>query len=83
MHRLLPAQNEGGKLWSSRAYFKIQLVSFIAALTTAAVTGRLGFLGKNAAVLRYTINGTPALSRHWGLRKTTINLEQEAPRVTA
>jgi len=29
-------------------YFKIQIVSFIAALTTAAVTGHLGFLGKNA-----------------------------------
>jgi hypothetical protein len=29
-------------------HFKIQIVSFIAVLTTAAVTGRLGFLGKNA-----------------------------------
>jgi len=83
LHRLLPAQNEeGGKLWSSRTYFKIQIVSFIAALTTAAVTALLGFLCKNAAVLMNTTNGTPVLSLHWGLRKT-INLEQEAPRVTA
>jgi hypothetical protein len=74
---------EGRKLWSSRAYFKIQIVSFIAALTTAAVTRRLGFLCKNAAVLRNTTNGTSVLAGHWGLRKTTINLKQEAPRVTA
>jgi len=84
LHRLLPGQNEeAAKLWSSRLYFKIQIVSFIAALTTAAVTGRLGFLCKNAAVLKNTINGTPLLFLHWGLRKTTINLEQEAPRDTA
>jgi hypothetical protein len=84
LHRLLPAQNEEeGKLWSSRTYFKIQIVSFIAVLTTAAVTGRLGFLCKNAAALRNMTNGTPVLSRHWGLKKTTINLQQEAPQVTA
>jgi hypothetical protein len=72
-------QNEvGGKLWSSQTYFKIQIISFIIALNRAACHRCLSFLCKKAAVLRDTINGTPVLSQHWGLRKT-INLVQEAP----